>query len=296
VTALTAFKYTQAFSENFVVFGGKINTLDDYALKYSPGMGTNLPALAGFMNTGLVFNPIIARTIPYATTGFGAAFLRDEKPVLTVMALDPEDRSTRGFEDSYDRGAVWAVDLQLRTRLMDRPGIINAGGVYSTASYRSVDPASYLNNLPLLELQAAGVPASEETGSWAFYVNHYQALWVDAHDEDRTWGVFGQYGISDGNPNPIRFVANFGVGRRSPLRCRKYDTFGIGFFYTGLSEEFKNLAAFVLPQQNEYGTELFYNYAITPWARLTGDVQLARPSTVGLDNTVITGLRMQILF
>ena len=108
--------------------------------------------------------------------------------------------------------------------------------------------------------------------------------------------MFGQYGISDGNPNPIRFVANLGVGGRSPLRFRTYDTFGVGFFYTGLSDEFKALASVVLPQHDEYGVEVFYNYAITPWCRLTGDVQVARPSTVGFDTTVITGGRLQILF
>jgi len=296
VTALTAIKYTQALSEQFAVFGGKINSLDEYALKYSPGMGTNLPGLNGFMNTGLVFNPIIARTIPYATTGVGAAFLRDLKPFLSVTAFDPEERSTRGFEDSYARGVVVAVDMQLRSKLGGRPGLINVGGVYSNAHYRSIDPASYLSNLPLLRLQALGVTAPEETGSWALYANHYQALWVDGCDEKRSWGVFGQYGISDGNPNPIRFVANLGVGGRSPLRFRTYDTFGVGFFYTGLSDEFKALASVVLPQHDEYGVEVFYNYAITPWCRLTGDVQVARPSTVGFDTTVITGGRLQILF
>jgi len=294
-TALTAFKYTQALSESFAVFGGKINTLDEFPMKYSPGIGNNLPGLAGFMNTSLVFNPIMARTIPYATTAFGASVLRDGKPFLTVMALDPEDRSTRGFEDSYARGVVTNVDLQLRTCFMDRPGVINVGGIYSNADYRAIDPAAYLNNLPLLQLQGQ-VAAPEESGSWALYLNHYQALWVDHCDHDRTWGLFGMWGISDGNPNPIKFVANIGLGGHSPIRCRKYDTFGLGFFYTGLSDEFKDLAAPVLAQHDEYGVEGFYNYAIRPWCRLTGDLQVARPSTQGIDTTVILGTRLQILF
>jgi porin len=296
VSALTAIKYTQALSEQFVVFGGKLNTLDDYVLKYSPGMGANLPGLNGFMNTGLVFNPIVMRTVPYSTTGFGAAFLRNEKPFVSVSLLDPDERATTGFEDSYDRGVVVTGDLTVETCLFDMPGLINVGGVYSTARYRAIDPSAYFIRLPLRRLRDAGVVAPEKEGSWALYANHYQALWVDECDKRRTWGVFGQYGISDGNPNPIHFVANFGVGGRSPIRCRTYDTFGAGFFFTGLSDEFKALAAAVLPQQDEYGVELFYNYAVTPWCRLTGDVQFARPSTVGLDIAVIAGSRLQILF
>jgi len=159
----------------------------------------------------------------------------------------------------------------------------------------SGDPAAYLNNLPLRQLQGI-IAAPEESGSWALFLNHYQALWVDHCDRDRTWGVFGMYGISDGNPNPIHFVANVGIGGRSPARCRKYDTFGLGFFYTGLSDDFKELTAPVLAQRDEYGFEAFYNYAITPWCRLTGDLQVARPSTQSVDTTVLLGTRLQILF
>jgi len=296
VSALTAIRYTQALSEQFVVYGGKLNTLDDYVLKYSPGMGANLPGLNGFMNTGLVFNPIVMRTVPYSTTGFGAAFLRNEKPLVSVSLLDPDERATTGFDDSFDRGVVVAADLTVETCLFDLPGLINVGGAYSTARYRAIDPSAYFTRLPLRQLRDLGVNAPEEEGSWALYANHYQALWVDSCDHRRTWGVFGQYGISDGNPNPIRFVANFGVGGRSPFRWRTYDTFGAGFFFTGLSDDFKALAAAALPQQDEYGVEVFYSYAVTSWCRLTGDVQLARPSTVGLDIAMIMGGRMQILF
>ena len=67
-------------------------------------------------------------------------------------------------------------------------------------------------------------------------------------------------------------------------------------FYLGLSGNFKALAQPFLPQQDETGVELFYNWAIIPWARLTGDLQIARPSTVGFNTAIIPGLRFQILF
>lgn len=298
ITAITGLKITQALSENLAVYFGKINTLDEYPLRYSPGLGTNKPGLAGFMNTSLVFNPIAARTIPYSTAAIGVAIVNEGEPLLTFTVFDPEERATKGLEGLFSRGAVLMPDLILRPRLFGRRGVLNIGGTYSTAKYRSLDPASYLNIISqVLQGNPGQVFRSPlETGSWCLYTNFYQPLWVDDADEKRGWGVFGQFGISDGNPNPVQFVANSGIGGRSMFPGRTLDTFGIGSFYMGLSENFKTITRPFHPQQDEYGVELFYNCAITPWCRLTANLQVARPSTVGLDNVIIPGLRLQILF
>jgi porin len=290
VTALTGVKITQALSENFAVFAGKINTLDEYPLRFSPELGLGRPGIGGFMNTSLVFNPIAGRTIPYSAAGVGFAILQDRQPVFALTLFDPEERATIGLEGLYSRGVVIVPDLTLRMKPFGLPGLYNLGGTYSSASYRSVDPASYLF-VPTL-----GVVAGEESGSWSLYANFFQALWADPRNPERAWGVFGQFGISDGNPNPIRYVSNVGVAGRSLLPRRELDVFGAGFFYIGLSSEFKALAAPVLPQQDEYGVELFYNFALTRWCRLTADLQVARPSTRVFDTAIIPGARMEIVF
>jgi porin len=290
VTALTGVKITQALSENFAVYAGKINTLDEYPLRFSPALGLGRPGIGGFMNTSLVFNPILARTVPYAALGVGAAVIREGEPVFALTVFDPEERATIGLEDPYARGVVIVPDLILRTELLGLPGLYNFGGSYSNAEYRSVDPAAYLI------LPDIGIVGGQETGSWSLYANFYQALWADPCDAQRSWGVFGQFGISDGNPNPIRYVANSGIAGRSMIASRPIDTFGVGFFYLGLSSEYKALAAPVLPQQDEYGVELFYNLAVTQWCRVTADLQVARPSTQGFDTAIIPGMRMAIAF
>lgn len=290
VTSITGFKMTQALSPNFAVYLGKINTLDEYPLKYSPGMGNNRPGLEGFMNTSLVFNPIAARTLPYATGAVGFAILQEGEPLFTLTVFDPEERAARGMQGLYSEGMVLVPDLLLKTRFLGKQGKFNFGGTYSSAKYTSTEPAAYLAIPP------GEGPAPVETGSWCLYSNFYQALWVDAADEKRTWGVFGEFGISDGNPNPVRYVTNAGLGGRSPFSGRTLDTFGIGFFYMGLSDQFKALTSTRIPQQNEYGVELFYNYAITPWCRLTTDLQFAEPSTKPLATAILAGLRLQMLF
>ena len=291
VTSITGLKLTQAVSENLAFYAGKINTLQEYPLKYSPGLEGNLPGLAGFMNTSLVFNPIAGRTVPYSAAAVGAAFIAGGAPVATLTAFDPRERATEGMNDLYADGVTLVPDVILRSNWLGLPGIWNLGGTYSTANYRSVDPAAYLSVPPPL----AGVSAPLESQSWALYSNTYQSLWFDPAG-DRHWGLFGQFGISDGNPNPVQFVANGGVGGRSMLPGRTLDTFGVGYFYIGLSENFKNLTRPILPQTDERGVELFYNYAVTPWCRLTGDMQVVDPSTAIFNTAIITGLRLQMLF
>jgi porin len=290
ISSLTGIKITQALSENFAVYFGKLNTLDEYVLHYDRKLGLAQPGLGGFMNTSLVFNPILARTVPYSAIAVGAAVLRKGEPVFAFTVFDPRERATIGFQDPYAEGAVFAPELVLKTRFFGRPGLWDLGGTYSTAEYRSVDPSAYLI------VPGQGLPAPQERGSWALYANGYQAIWVDPCDEGRNWGLFTQFGVSDGNPNPIQYAVVAGLTGRSMLPGRPIDTFGAGFFYLGLSDEFKALTAAVVPQDDEYGVELFYNYAITPWSRFTVDLQIARPSTQAFDTVVIPGIRLQIIF
>jgi porin len=77
---------------------------------------------------------------------------------------------------------------------------------------------------------------------------------------------------------------------------RTLDTFGVGYYYLGLSDEVKRLARPIRPLRDEYGVELFYNVAVTPWCRLTPNFTVARSAVVGLDTTLISGVRLQVAF
>ena len=285
VTALTGLKINQDIGDQFVVYAGKVNTLDE-----SPMRDNGVPGLGGFMNTSLVYNPITSRTIAYSTIGVGGGIRLPGESLFSITAFDPLERATGGLQDPYATGVVISPDLVLQVKPLGRPGVYNFGGTYSTARYTSVDPESYLN----LPIEPGAFPV--ETGSWSLYTNFYQSLCVDPRNEQRHWGLFGQFGISDGNPNPVQFVAIGGIGGRVPVSSRPDDRFGLGLFYLGLSSNFINLSSSVIPQRDEFGMELFYNYAITPSCLLTADLQVARPSTVAFDSAVIPGLRLQLRF
>jgi len=295
ITAITGLKFVQALSENLVLFTGKLNTLDEYPVRYGLFSQDPMarPGLSGFMNTSLVFNPIVARTVPYAGAGVGGAILMDGKPVFSCTVFDPQERAAKGMQNLFAEGMTLVPDFIWRTHLFDKPGLINVGGTYSTRKYRSFDPAAYLSiPLPLL-LDDKNLPY--ETGSWCLYSNLYQAVWKDSNDPGRTWGVFGQLGLSDGNPNPIGYTCNVGMGGHNMLG-RRQDTMGAGFFYIGLSDGYKALASVILPQQNECGVELFYNFTINASSRITTDLQIATPSTQRFDTVIIPGLRLEMLF
>ena len=79
--------------------------------------------------------------------------------------------------------------------------------------------------------------------------------------------------------------------------CRPNDTFGIGYFYIGLSNDFKNLLnGPLLAQRDEQGVELFYNFALAPWCHMTADLQVVEPSTRRFDTAVIAGVRLKLDF
>ena len=108
-------------------------------------------------------------------------------------------------------------------------------------------------------------------------------------------------GISDGNPNPIRWNLTLGIGGNSLIPGREADTFGVSYFHLGLSSDFKDLLAGPLAppglaQRDEQGSELFYNAALTPWCHLTADLQIVQPSTKNLDTTVLAGARLKVDF
>lgn len=291
VTGLTALKLSQWLSDNFMIFAGKINSLDDFVLNFTGRNGTER-----FMNSAVVANIINARTVPYSTYGVGFSVLREQAPVFTFMVRDPDDHPTTSDLDKlFAHGVVLSGLAKISVAPLGLPGHQNVGVNWSSRKYTAVDPASFAN------IPGQGIPAGQESGSWALWYTFDQYLWLSQSDANVGWGVFGIAGISDGNPNPVRWNMTLGIGGNSLIPGRKRDTFGVGYFRIGLSSDFKNLlggslAPPGLAQRDEQGVELFYNAALTPWCHVTGDLQIVEPSSKSLHTTVLAGLRLKIDF
>lgn len=285
--ALSGIKYTQFLSQNFAVFGGKINTLDDFNQPYAGGRGNT-----AFMNMSLGFPLSLVRTVPYSAWGGGFAVVNDNQEVVfSAMALDTNDTTRNtGFPTFFNNGVTLLAQANLPVTINGLPGHQGLMGTYSTGEYRCLDRNSYFN-----PQDGTFVPSPLVRGSWSITYMFDQALFADCCNPKRTWGVFGNLGIADDNPSPIRWMGTIGVGGAS-FSSRPNDTFGIGYFYTGLGENVKTLAPVLLPLGDEQGVELFYNLGVTPWCHISPDVQVVLPGRERIDTTLLFGLRMKIDF
>ena len=288
VTALTRVKFTQFLSEQFAVFGGKLNLLDEFNQPFTGGArGVN-----GFWNGSMVFNPVLTRTIPYSTYGFGGAYLKNLQPVASMMVLDANNTPTvSGFNSFFDNGVVLVPQVNLPTQFFGLPGHQGIVGTWSSRKYTSTDRSAFLN-----VLQGAPISTLQTAGAWSMAYMFDQALYVSPCDPKRMWGMFGNLGIADTNPSPVRWFANLGVGGSSPLQGRKLDTFGLGYYYLGLNSSFKNLAPVALPLRDEHGLEAFYNIGVSPWCHITPDVQFILPAQQRAEYMWLLGLRAKIDF
>lgn len=286
-SALTGVKLSQFLSEDMLVFAGKINTFDDFHQPLTGAGGTN-----GFMNGALMINPVVARTVPYSTFGAGFVMLQQMEPVFSMAVFDTNDNpTTSGFDTFFDDGVSIVTALNLPTEWMALPGHQGLFGTYSTGTYTNLSPSVYFQ--PGTGVVVTSPP---KEGSWSMGYNFDQAFYVAPDDPKKRWGVFGNLGIADDNPSPFHWFASAGLAGTSPISGRSSDTFGAGYYYTGMSGEIKDFAPVLLPLGDEQGVELYYNVAVTPWFHVTPDVQFIDPFRERVDESVLLGVRGKIEF
>lgn len=295
VSGLTALKLSQFVTEDFMVFSGKINMLDEWKQPYAAGRGVD-----AFMNTNLAFPVALARTVPYSTLGAGFAVLQNLEPVFVFAVLDTNNTpTTSGFQSFFNNGATMLTRVDIPVTIFDLPGHQGFGGTYSTGRYNDLTPTPYFN-----PQYGPGVSFGTVAGSWSVYYAADNALYVDPNNPKRTWGIFKNFGLADNGPSPVRWSVAFGVGGTSPLVSRPLDTFGIGYSWVDYTTPVKNLAPNLIPLQPDQALECYYNVAVTPWCRITPDVQVllpARerslpPASAPTDTALVLGMRAKIDF
>ena len=90
-------------------------------------------------------------------------------------------------------------------------------------------------------------------------------------------GAFGRLGYAPDQTNPVArnaSVALFGYGL---LDARQRDSFGVGFYWNGTSDDLKDTFERVTLNRrhlkDEEGLEIFYDFALTPAIRLIASYQ-----------------------
>lgn len=282
---LTNVLVTQFLSESFGVYFGKLDTLDGDQNAFAHGRGKDQ-----FLNTSLATNPALLRVAPYSTLGAGVVIIPAEDSIINIGVLNATDTvGTSGFSELFNDGAVILAEGRFKTNFVGLPGHQLIGGAWSSRDYAS------LQQDPRILFPPAGVPIARQSGSWGIYYNFDQYLVTDQCDPSKGWGVFGRFGITDGNPNPIDWFLSFGLGGNSPIDDRSDDTWGLGWYMNAVSDELGPAATAFLGVDDGQGVELFYNYEVTPWLHLTSDIQYVHPANQNrADDAVVVGFRVKI--
>lgn len=277
---------TQAFNERVSASFGKFNMLD--VLAKTPllgGGGTDT-----FQNIALAA-PISGVTLPYL---LGANVTVKTDPVTwTAFVYDPrnaqnDDVLRNPFSDGVTGMLTATVPYQL----------CGLNGFFGAKAINSDQTKTDLADIPFLILP----PESQrfvgtKQGSWYLGTSFQQYLVQNPDNPQQGWGLFGQFGMSDGNPNPIAWSALLGVGGTSFISGREQDRWGIGSFRYSLSSDLRDgLKTTGVDLRDEQGIEAFYNLAVTPWFSVTGDLQVVQPVLDGAQTAVTASMRAKIRF
>ena len=282
---LTNVLFTQALSESFVLYAGKLDTLDGDMNAFAHGRG-----IRQFSTTAFVANPIALRTIPYSTLGAGMAWLLEGEPWLVFNVLNATDTTrTAGFNELFNDGVALATEMRIPTNFFGKPGHQLFAGTWNSRDFTALDQDP--------RILFPNVPIAKQSGSWSLYWNCDQYLVTDAANPKRGWGYFGRAGIADQGTNPIGYFLSSGVGGSSPLQSRERDSFGIGYYYSKTSDE---IAPFINTIFGGFGdgqgVEMFYNIATGKRLTITPDMQVLVPSREQLDTALVVGLRANYNF
>ena len=283
----TSIVFNQKLSDRLSIGFGKYNMLD--AASRTPLLGGG--GINTFMNLGLAA-PISGITPPYIFAG--SASLRTKRVNYNLMVYDPnnaQDWSVLG--DLFEEGVNTSLSASLPVTIRGRRGTHSVRGVYSTEE--GVD----LRDVPQLQLPPElRVAPRTQAEPWYLSYSFQQYLQHNADDPSKGWGVFGQFAIASGNPNPFDGHWFLGVGGNSPLPGRSDDLWGVAYFEYKLDSGLRRAAIqdFGIGLGSESGVEIYYNVAVTPWLRITGDLQFINPFPTVNDKAVFGAIRTQFKF
>ena len=309
---LPALNFTQFLSPYFGL------TLGKYATVTSTGGDMNDFAHGKgdtqFMNTALNVNPILLTTVPYSTLGTGLIVLPTKDPqeaIVNFLVVSTTGKaSTSGFDDLNDDNLSFMAEGRVRTDFFGLTGHQLFGAVFSNRKFTSIDQnARFIFENGAFE---------GKKGSWNIHYNFDQYLYEPKKASGEGIGVFGRFGVSDGDPNFMHYFYSLGIGGKGMIPARGHDRFGLGFYYIDVKNPtLQGLFQTRKLLRDGYGFEAFYNVAITPWLQLTPDIQIVRgaqkeqftigtlPGPLGLpfiasrksiDTATVLGLRLKMLF
>lgn len=271
--------FTQKLGD-FSMMLGKINAVDLIANDpFYGGWGSTR-----FMNVAFVAPP--SGLLPPVI--MGGVFSYRMKPFnFTFMAYDPDDQTSEyGVSQLFNNGVVLALSGTWSGELDGRATSITLGGKYDTGE------GSDLSEVFL----PPDLKGGTKDGAFSISLDFSHLLYEAPDKEGKGLGIYLKPAIADGNPNVIQSSVVAGFAGHGIVPGRPLDVFGLGYFYYNFSDDLQDVASPLVKFNDEQGIEVFYNLAVTPWFRVSADLQWINPATGANDNALVGALRTQIIF
>ena len=272
--------FGQTFGKRVAVLFGKLNMIEVVAAK--PFMGG--AGIDSFWNHTFTATP--SGTVPpYLVGALGAVFT--DRATYRFWVFDPNSFANVLLSDGvFTQGVSLRGSVDFNVSLAGRSGHQGLTAFYST---RDGTDLSSLGDI-LLPTPDPGAVATKNS-RWYVAYGFDQFLRQSPDSSGEGYGIFGNVGLSDGNPNGLRWSMYLGIGGTGLMRQGSRDRWGVGYYYDGISDYVKE----TLPIEDEQGVELFYDFALTPWFSLGADLQVIEPGLA--DSTaIVPGLRGVIRF
>lgn len=286
VTSITGLLAIQALNERVSLAAGKINVVDFWNMVY-PHTGRGID---GFMNLSSISAGLPwLRFINLSVMGAGVLVMKEKQIQGGLLVFDTNNSTTTaGLNNLFDKGAAILGVWRFFTDCNGRPTSHLFAGGWSSRTYTSLDKTSWTI------LPGQGLETGKESGAWSLAYYFDQVFWTDPCNKKRNLRLFSGWLLSDGNPSFAKWSGLVSVEGTGLLCRRPEDRMGVAWFYTDLSDDFRQLVERRVVLEELQGVELYYNAEITPSFHLTADLQIIDNERKEEDTTIVFGLRAKI--
>lgn len=291
-TELMEYYLIQGLSETLGVMIGRVDPVvwDQNRFAFDPR--------TQFMNGAVSQQLLVGGLVSFST--YTVSFMWEANKHLAILGgvYDPVIKPGE-FSTPFDDFGVYSV-VELNS---GKGGTVRILGVYDDSEGIAFD------NPRLVLDEVLGIDAETKSGNWMVGVNFDQYLWKPAHAADAKagtknlkfstssfgyqepgLGVFGRVAVLPEDRNAFSMSASLGLAGRGLLPDRPFDRMGIAGYWLKASGDLGGLAGELL--DDEWGGEIFYNYAITPAIQATLDLQYSASAVTTVDDGFVVGLRL----
>jgi porin len=272
--------FKQTFSNRSSLMIGKISIVD-YCDKKPFHGGVGIDA---FWN--IVFAAPPSGTVPVAFFG-GILTVPTKAATYGLWIYDPNSSLNKSgldhpFADGFTiRGSV-SFPVTVR-------GLTGHHGLAVSYSNKPGTDLESLDDIPIPPDSSR--PKKDQRYYFAYTIDQF--LYQSKANPKEGVGLFGQFEVSEGNPNPLKWMAFGGIGGTGLIPHRSRDNWGVGYYYAAPTSDLQHMPAPYPGIFHEQALEVFYILALTPWLVLGADVQVVSPSMAS-ETAVFPGLRLVI--